>query len=168
MMRKFLSCAGLIAVFSALAASPASAGSPAVTVASGSYTLIGGHGANRTQSFTVQQSSDGTVRGQVQLNTFGGNIIHGDVTCFTRAGNRAIVGGTFTKFTGNPGAVGSPFAFAIQDNPDVSTFVYFGLDPSLSACDQLVAFTGEPDLGSLLNDQGVPVTTGNILLAPTS
>lgn len=167
-MRKQLGFTGLLAVFLlALTASAANAGPPALTVATGSYTLRGGHGANRTQSFTVQQSSDGTVRGQVQLNTFGGTLIHGDVTCFTREGNQAIVGGTFTKFTGNTAEVGAPFAFAIQDGPDISTFVNFGFAPGVNPCDDLVAFTGEADLGSLLNDQGVPITTGNILIAPT-
>jgi hypothetical protein len=166
-MRKLLALTGLLAVLLlALMASPVSAGSSPLTVATGSYTLRGGHGANRTQSFTVQQASNGTVSGQVALNTFGGAVIHGDVTCFTREGNQAIVGGTFTKFSTDPTEVGAPFAFAIQDNPDISTFVYFGLDPSLSPCDQLVAFAGEPDLGSLLNDQGVPITTGNILIHP--
>jgi hypothetical protein len=167
-MRKLLGFTGLLAVLLlALMASPVSAGSPVLTVATGSYTLLGGHGANRTQSFTVQQSSDGTVMGQLQLNTFGGNIITGTVNCFTREGNQAIVGGTFTEFSQDPSQVGTSFAFAIQDNPDVSTFVYFQLpDPYAPGCDQLLGYTQEQDLNSLLQDQGVPISKGNILIAP--
>jgi hypothetical protein len=169
-MRKLLVFTGLLAVsVFALTAAPVSAGSAPLTVATGSYAIVGGHGSNRTQSFTVQQSSDGTVMGQLQLNTFGGNIIHGDVNCFMRDENQAIVGGTFTKFTGNSSQVGLPFAFAIQDNPDVSTFVFYGgFDPnsSASACDQLLGTFSPPylSIGALLNDYGVPVTTGNILI----
>ena len=166
-MHKLLSLAALLAmVVLAVAALPASAGSSPLTVATGAFTIVGGHGVNRTQAFTVQQSSDGTVSGQVQLISFSGAIVHGDVSCFTREGNQAIVGGTFTKFTGNPAAVGTSFAFAIQDNPDVSTFIYFGFDPGTNPCENLVAFAGEPDLASLLNDQGYPVTTGNIKIQP--
>ena len=169
-MRKLLGFTGLLAVLLlALMASPVSAGSPVLTVATGSYTLLGGHGANRTQSFTVQQASDGTVSGQVQLNTFGGTIITGTVNCFTRDGNQAIVGGTFTKFSGNPAEVGTSFAFAIQDNPDISTFIYFDLpDPYSPGCDQLLGFANEQNLNSLLEDQGVSITKGNIFIAPTS
>jgi hypothetical protein len=169
-MHKLLSLAALLAmVVLALAALPASAGSSPLTVATGAFTIVGGHGVNRTQAFTVQQSSDGTVSGQVQLISFSGAIVHGDVSCFTREGNQAIVGGTFTKFTGNSSQVGLPFAFAIQDNPDVSTFVFYGgFDPnsSASACDQLLGTFSPPylSIGALLNDYGVPVTTGNILI----
>jgi hypothetical protein len=166
-MHKLLSLAALLAmVVLALTALPASAGSSPLTVATGAFTIVGGHGVNRTQAFTVQQSSDGTVSGQAQLISFSGAIVHGDVNCFTRDGNQAIVGGTFTKFTGNPSAVGTPFAFAIQDNPDLSTFINYGFDPGTNPCENLVAFAGEPDLASLLNDQGYPVTTGNIKIQP--
>jgi hypothetical protein len=166
-MRKSIGFSGLLAVFVlASTALPASAGSSPLTVATGAFTIVGGHGVNRTQTFTVQQSADGTIRGQVQLISFSGGIVHGDVNCFTRDGNQAIVGGTFTKFTGNPAAVGTPFAFAIQDNPDISTFIYYGFDSGTNPCDNLVAFAGEPDLASLLNDQGYPVTTGNIKIQP--
>src|SRR6476646_9455713 len=114
-MRRLLGFTGLLGVLVlALAASPVSAGSPALTVATGSFTFVGGHGANRTEAFTVQESSDGTTRGQVQLISFSGNVIHGNINCFTREGNQAIVGGTFTSFSGDPQFIGVPFAFAIQ------------------------------------------------------
>ena len=163
MRRLFLT--GLLAVFVlAMAASPIGAVS-SPTVATGSFTLRGGGGANRTFAFTVQQASDGTYRGQVQLRTFGGSLFRGDINCFAQEGNQAIAGGTITAFPDFPEFIGTPFGFAIQDNPDVSTFVYFDADfGSGSPCAGLLTATGEPDLGSLLENQGVPISTGNILI----
>jgi hypothetical protein len=174
-MRKLLALTGLIAVAAlAVGLTAASTGAASlVTVASGSFTIVGhsfgANGVNRTEAFTVQQSASGAVRGQLQLRAFSGAIFRGDVNCFTREGNQAIVGGTITMFTGagNDVFVGTPFAFAIQDNPDLATFVFFGgFDNSSSSCDQLLLAQGEPDLGSLLNDYGLPITTGNILIGP--
>jgi hypothetical protein len=174
-MRKSLVFTGLLAVFVlALTASPVSAGSRALTVASGSFTIVGSTfglplGTNRSFAFTVSKSSQGAITGQVALVSFSGAKFHGQVSCFTREGNQAIVGGTITFFTGNTEFVGTPFAFAIQDDPDVATFVVFGVfDSSASPCEELLPSQGEPDLGSLLNDDGFPVTTGNIMIAPTS
>ena len=169
-MRQLLALTGLLAVFVlALTASPVSAGSPALTVASGAFTLHGPdfglpNGTNRSSAFTVQQSSDGTVRGQLALVSFSGTKIHGDVNCFAQEGNRAIVGGTITLDTQFPEFVGTPFAIAIQDNPDVSTFLYFDVDFGASPCTGLLPAVGEPDLGSLLNDQGYSISTGNIMI----
>ena len=174
-MRKVLGFTGLLAVFVfALTASPVSAGSSPLTVATGSFTLhasdFGGpNGANRTVAFSVQQRSDGTVTGQLQSRSFGGNVSHGNINCFVRDGNKAIVGGVFTAFSQDPTLVGAEFAFAIQDNPDVSTFIFFGVfDPSVSACDQFLGSFDppEPDIGSVLNDFGLPITTGNIRIGP--
>jgi hypothetical protein len=174
-MRKLLGVTGLFAAFVlALTVSPVNAGSPAPTVASGTFTLVGHqiglpNGVNRTEAFTVQQSVDGAVSGQVQLIPFSGAVFHGHVNCFTREGNQAIVGGTITMFQGNEVFVGTPFAFAIQDNPDLTTFISFGFDPfppGTNVCDNYVASQGEPDLGSLLNDQGLLITTGNIMIHP--
>ena len=163
MRRLFLIC--LLAVFVlAMAASPISAVSSPRTVATGSFTLRGDRGENRAFAFTVQQSSDGTVTGQVQVRTFGGNLIHGAVNCFAQDGNQAIVGGTITAFPQAPELIGAPLAFAIQDNPDVSTFVYADEDFGESPCTGLLQVTGEPDLDSLLDNQGIAVTTGNILI----
>ena len=172
-MRKLLGFIGLLTVFVlVLAASPVSAGPPVQTVATGSFTLLGpafGYpaGSNRTFAFSAHQSSDGTVTGQEQSRSFSGNISHGNITCFVRDGNQAIVGGVYTEFSQDPSFVGTNFAFAIQDNPDVSTFVFFGFDnPGDNPCEDLLPAAGEPDISSLLNDYGIPVTTGNIMIAP--
>ena len=66
----------------------------------------------------------------------------------------------------NPSAAGTNFAFAIQDNPDVSTLVFFGFDsPPANPCEDLLPAAGE-DLPSLLADSGFPITTGNIMIGP--
>jgi hypothetical protein len=127
-------CLLVLAVATALAATqfvqPIAAGSSGITLASGSFTLHGPqfglpNGINRTFSFTVQQLPDGTIRGQAQVHTFAGNLVHVDVNCFALEGNQAIIGGTTTFDSQVPELVGSGAAFAIQDNPDVSTF-FFG------------------------------------------
>jgi hypothetical protein len=62
--------------------------------------------------------------------------------------------------------VGIQFAFAIQDNPDISTLAFFGYDsPPANPCEDLISLSGE-DLPSLLADFGFPITTGNIRISP--
>ena len=170
-MRKGLAFSGLIAVFAfALSAMPASAAAP-VTVSSGSFTLhasdFGGpNGINRQFAFSVQQSADGTITGQMEARYFSGVVTHGHLNCLVQEGNQAIVGGVVTSAT-DPTAVGSNFAFAIQDNPDVSTLVFFGIDsPPANPCEDLLPSSGEPDLPSFLADNGLPITTGNIRIGP--
>ncbi|HEV8103009.1 MAG TPA: hypothetical protein VGP69_04645 [Gaiellaceae bacterium] len=164
-MWKLLALTGLAAVVVlGLMAASTGAASP-VTVASGSFTLHGSDGSNRTIAFSVQQSSDGTVTGQATARSFSGDNNHSDVTCLIREGNQAIVGGIITTST-NPSNVGIQFAFAIQDNPDISTLAFFGYDsPPANPCEDLISLSGE-DLPSLLADFGFPITTGNIRISP--
>jgi hypothetical protein len=167
-MRKLLALAALTAVAVLVGmASPAGAGSSEGTLASGSFTILGPAfglpaGSNRTFAFSVNQISDGTVTGQMQVRSFNTAILHGTVNCFVQAGNQAIVGGIVTADSLFSGAVGTAFGFAIQDNPDVSTFLLFGYSPP--ACDNFLAGFGEPDLPSVLIDDGIPITTGNITI----
>jgi hypothetical protein len=170
-MRKGLAFSGLLAVFVlALTATPVSA-APPVTVASGSFTLhasaFGGpNGVNRTFAFSVQQASDGTVSGQMQGRFFSGDVVHGNLNCLVREGNQAIVGGVATT-SNDPTAVGTNFAFAIQDGPDVSSLVFTGIDsPPANPCEDLLPAVGEPDLPSFLADNGLPIATGNITIGP--
>jgi len=171
-MRKLLAFSGFLTAFVfALAASSVSAASPPLTAASGSFTLhasdFGGpNGVNRTIAFSVRQSSDGTVTGQMQGRFFSGDVVHGSLNCFVREGNQAIVGGVVTT-SNDPTALGTNFAFAIQDNPDVSTLVFTGIDsPPANPCEDLLPAIGEPDLPSFIADYGLPITTGNIMIAP--
>jgi hypothetical protein len=162
-------CLVVLAVVAALAATlfvqPIAAGSSGITLASGSFTLLGPqfgfpNGVNRTFSFTVQQLPDGTISGQVAVHTFAGNLVHVDVNCFALEGNQAIIGGTVTLDSQFPELVGSGGAFAIQDDPDVSTF-FFGPDVT---CGNLVEVLGKPDLATFLTDFGMPIVAGNILI----
>lgn len=170
-MRKLPAFSALLAVFVfALTAMPAGAAAPP-TVASGSFTLhasdFGGpNGVNRTFAFSVQQASDGTVTGQMQGRFFSGSVVHGNLNCLVREGNQAIVGGVVTT-SNDPTALGTNFAFAIQDGPDVSTLVFTGIDsPPANPCEDLLPGVGEPDLPSFLADYGLPISTGNISIAP--
>jgi len=138
---------------------PVSAGSPGVTVATGSFTLVGEPGSHRTFSFAVVDRG-GEITGHAEFISFGGDAISINVNCFTIGGNQAIVGGTVSSST-NADLVGMSVAFAIQDNPDVVTLVL--LDPAVDVtCANLLEFTGEADITGLLDDFGVPIDQGNV------
>ena len=97
--------------------------------------------------------------------SFDGTVNQSNVTCLVREGNQAIVGGIITQST-NPSNLGIQFAFAIQDNPDISTLAFNGYDsPPANPCDDLISLSGL-DLPSLILDFGFPVTTGNIMIGP--
>jgi hypothetical protein len=164
-MRKLLALTGLVAlvVLGLMAANTGAAS--LLTVASGSFTLHGSDGSNRTIAFSLTQSSEGTVTGQVTARSFSGTVNHGSLNCLVREGNQAIVGGVITT-SSDPSAVGTNFAFAIQDKPDVSTLVFFAFDsPRANPCEDLLPAAGE-DLPSLIVDYGFPITTGNIMIGP--
>jgi hypothetical protein len=167
---KFLATAALIAAIAAVLAPSVGAGSSGVTVASGSFTLRQGGGVNRTFAFTVIQLPSGEVTGQAEINAFPtGLLAHISINCFQLVGNQAIIGGITTQST-DPEAVGVSRVFAIEDNPDLSTFVFANSaeQEPLTCANLLEQLRGtgfeEPDLSSLLKNQGVPVETGNIMI----
>ena len=164
-MRKLLALTGLVAIVGlGLMAANTGAASPA-TIVTGSFTLHRSDGSTRTIAFSAQQSSDGTVTGQVTARSFDGTVNQSNVTCLIREGNQAIVGGIITQST-NPSHVGVQGAFAIQDNPDVSTLAFNGYDsPPANPCEDLISLSGE-DLPSLIALFGFQVTTGNIMIGP--
>jgi hypothetical protein len=175
-MTKFLMatrCLLVLAVAAALAAAlfvqPVGAGSSGVTVASGSFTLLGPDfglpdGANRTFAFTVKQSPDGTITGQVEIGSFFGDSVHANVNCFLLDGNQAIIGGTITSDLLFPENVGHGTAFAIQDNPDLSTFFFSNPTGPDVTCHNILELLGEPDLAAFLTDFALPIGTGNIMI----
>lgn len=70
-------------------------------------------GQLRTFSFSAVKRADGTVTGEWQrFNRAIGAKAHGDVTCFTRAGNQAWLGGVVERTTTVPGEV----AWTVIDN----------------------------------------------------
>lgn len=166
-MQKLLALTGLVtlAVLGLMAANTGAAS--LATTASGSFTILGPqvgapNGVNRTFSFTAQEASNGTVTGQMALRTFSANIATGNLTCMTVEGNQAVVGGVYTTFSQDPTQVGATFAFAIQDNPDAATFVNFPFGST--PCQDFLTTNGYADAGAALNDQGFPISTGNIII----
>ena len=140
-----------------------------VTLASGSFTLLGPefglpNGTNRTFAFTVKESSDGTITGQAEVNSFAPLLTHIAINCFQVVGNEAIIGGVTTQ-SSDPDLLGVNRVFAVEDNPDVATFVFNASEgePPLT-CANLGDILGEPDLATLLTDFGLPIVTGNIMI----
>jgi hypothetical protein len=166
-MRKLVAFTGLVAVV-VLGLMAANTGAASLAaVASGSFTILGPqvggpNGVNRTFSFSANEASNGTVTGQMALRTFSGNIAQGNLNCMTIEGNQAVVGGVYTKFSQDPTQVGATFAFAIQDNPDMATFVNFPFGST--PCQDFLSDNSYADIGAALADQGFPVGTGNIII----
>jgi hypothetical protein len=161
---------GLAAVVVVLGLTAANAGAASLAaVASGSVTVLGPqvgapNGVNRTFSFSAKEASDGTVTGQMALRTFSGNIAHGNLNCMTIENNQAIVGGVYTQFSQDPTQVGNTFAFAIQANPTMATFVNYPF--SSTPCQDFLPDLGYGSIGDALADpnQSLPISTGNITI----
>jgi hypothetical protein len=144
---------------------PVVAGDSGVTIATGSVTIVGSqiglpNGTNRTFSFVVVQLPNGQITGQAQVITFGGIIGHMAIDCFSLSGNQAIIGGTVTS-SSNPDVVGLTSAFAVQDNPDVITFLFTGPD---TTCENLLSEIGQADITGAVNEFGIPVESGNVMI----
>jgi hypothetical protein len=163
-MRKLLTLTGLAAVVLGVMAANTGAAS-LTTVASGSFTILGPevgapNGINRTFSFSAKEASDGTVTGQMALRTFSANLAHGTITCMTVEGNQAILGGTYTRFSQDPTQVGNTFAFAIQSNPDMATFVNFPF--GATPCQDFLTVNNYANIQAVLDDQGFSIPRGSI------
>ena len=80
------------------------------------------NGGLQTDSFSAIQHRNGSVGGQMTLDSRAQDvIIQGDVTCLVINGNEAIIGGTITHVTPNSDPswfylVGQPFVLRVVDN----------------------------------------------------
>jgi hypothetical protein len=117
--RGFLSTALLSALLGVLALPSAWAtGNPS---ASGHANLTI-NGGLQTYSFSAVQQPNGSVSGQMTLDSRGQDvIIQGAVNCLVINGNEAIIGGIITHVTPNSdpsffSLVGQPFALRVVDN----------------------------------------------------
>jgi len=108
-------------VVAAVPASPAPADSNGVVAsATGSGHMVRPDGTFRSFSFTAAKRADGTVTGQVQLNSRSFDVfVHIDVDCLRVVGNTAYMSGRIT-FSSDPaqGFIGELNRFAVQDNGD--------------------------------------------------
>ena len=162
MRRIALTVATAIALaLAAVVAGPVSASSSGV-LATGSFTLVFGGGSHRTFSFVVQGRADGTVTGQAQFITRGGDSIHIDINCFTRVGNQAIIGGTSDSVPWL-----TAVAWAIEDDPDIAEGVFYtGPDDAPQVtCENMLQLDNEPDISGELNDYGFPLQQGNLMIS---
>jgi hypothetical protein len=129
-MRKYL--LGLLAValtFAALLAPGAPAASnPVVSSATGSGHMVRPDGTFRSFSFSARKYADGTVNGELQLNSRGFDVfVHIKIDCLRLNGSIAYMSGLITH-SSNPaeGVVGELNRWAVQDNGEGS-----GADPDM-------------------------------------
>jgi hypothetical protein len=118
-MRKLgiMALAASIAVAAAVVAPATPAANGVVASATGSGHMIR-HGFNRTFSFTARKYADGTVKGQLQLNSREFDVhIHMNIDCLRIEGNTAHMSGRITH-TSNPdeAVVGELNRLVVQDN----------------------------------------------------
>ena len=105
-----------------VAHSASATSNPVVASATGSGHMVRPDGTFRSFSFAASKRADGTVTGQVQLNSRGFDVfVHIDVDCLRVDGNKAFMSGRIT-FTSNPeeGVVGELNRWAVQDNGEGS------------------------------------------------
>jgi hypothetical protein len=103
----------------ALVAQPAPAApNPVVASATGSGHMVRPDGTFRSFSFAATERADGTVTGQVQLNSRGFDVfVHIDVDCLRVEGNTAYMSGRLTHVSDpEQGFIGELNRWAVQDN----------------------------------------------------
>ena len=167
-MRRVLFTALLTAALAAtVAVRPVAAGDSGVTVATGSVTLVGSQfgapmGSHRTFSFTVVQLPNGEITGQAEIINFAGLSAHLAVNCFSVSGNQAIIGGT-TMASSNPDAIGVEGVFAIQDNPDFISLLVSNFEEPVT-CENFLSETGVSDITEALDEFGIAVESGNVMI----
>jgi hypothetical protein len=101
-----------------LAQSAPATSNPVVASATGSGHMVRPDGTFRSFSFAASKRADGTVTGEVQLNSRGFDVfVHINVDCLRVDGNTAYMSGRIT-FVSNPdeGVVGELNRWAVQDN----------------------------------------------------
>lgn len=101
-----------------LAQSAPAAPNPVVASATGSGHMVRPDGTFRSFSFAATKRADGTVTGQVQLNSRGFEVfVHLSVDCLRVEGNTAYMSGRLTHVSDpEQGFVGELNRWAVQDN----------------------------------------------------
>ena len=101
-----------------LAQTAPAAGNPVVGSATGSGHMVRPDGTFRSFSFSARKYADGSVNGQLQLNSRSFDVfVHIAIDCLRIEGNRAHMSGRVT-FSSNPadGVVGELNRVVVQDN----------------------------------------------------
>ena len=108
---------GLAVLATATSGAPA-ASNPVVASATGSGHQFRPDGTLRSFSFAAQQRADGTVTGQLELNSRSFDVfVHIDIDCLRVEGDVAYMSGRVT-YSSNPaeGVVGELNRWAVEDN----------------------------------------------------
>ena len=157
--RGFLSTALLSALLGVMALPSAWANGNPSASGHGNLTINGGL---QTYSFNAIQNRNGSVTGNITLDSRGQNInLQGVVNCLVITGNEAIVGGIITHITPNSDPsffflVGQPFVLRVVDNGEGAP------DPVDLVSD--VNAPADCSLGSFLPLS--PIEAGNINVNP--
>ena len=109
---------GALPLAGLLAQSAPAAPNPVVGSATGSGHMVRPDGTFRSFSFSARSYADGTVNGQLQLNSRGFDVfVHIRIDCLRLDGNTAYMSGLITK-TSNPaeGEIGELNRVIVRDN----------------------------------------------------
>jgi hypothetical protein len=107
----------LVVGFAVAQAAPAAVGS-APPSATGSGHMVRPDGTFRSFSFSAREGADGTIKGQLQLNSRGFDVfVHINIDCLRVVGNVAYMSGRITH-SSNPaeGVAGELNRWAVEDN----------------------------------------------------
>ena len=109
---------GSLLLGAAFAQSASTALGSAPHSATGSGHMVRPDGTFRSFSFSAREGADGTVKGQLQLNSRGFDVfVHINIDCLRVVGNVAFMSGRITH-SSNPaeGVVGELNRWAVEDN----------------------------------------------------
>jgi hypothetical protein len=109
---------GLLALMALAAQTAPAAPNPVVNSATGSGHMVRPDGTFRSFSFSARRYADGSVNGQLQLNSRGFEVfVHIRIDCLRVVGNTAYMSG-FITHTSNPaeGEIGELNRAIVRDN----------------------------------------------------
>lgn len=109
---------GTLPLAGLLAQSAPAAPNPVVSSATGSGHMVRPDGTFRSFSFSARKYADGTVNGELQLNSRGFDVfVHITIDCLRLDGNTAYMSGLIT-YTSNPaeGEIGELNRAIVRDN----------------------------------------------------
>jgi hypothetical protein len=119
-MRKYLLGLPFLALALAAVMAPGApaAGDPVVASATGSGHMVRPDGTFRSFSFSARKYADGTVNGELQLNSRGFDVfVHIKINCLRLDGNTAYMSGLITHSSNSEeGVAGELNRWAVQDN----------------------------------------------------
>jgi len=113
-----LSVLGMLVLVAVLAQGAVAADNTVTSSATGSGHMVRPDGSFRSFSFSARKHADGTVDGQMQLNSRGFDVfVHIEIDCLRVVGNVAYMSGHITQSSDlAQGAIGELNRWSVQDN----------------------------------------------------